>query len=32
MAKTWKQKLEEKKQPKLQVLQKPMDGVPSGST
>lgn len=32
MAKTWKQKLEEKKQPKLQVLQKPMAGVPAGST
>lgn len=32
MAKTWKQKLEDKKQPKLQVLQKPMAGVPAGST
>lgn len=32
MAKTWKQKLEEKEQPKLQVLQKPMAGVPAGST
>lgn len=32
MAKTWKQKLEEKKQPKLQVLQKPMASVPAGST
>lgn len=32
MAKTWKQQLEEKKQPKLQVLQKPMAGVPAGST
>ncbi|GAB4380069.1 MAG: hypothetical protein Kow00121_35600 [Elainellaceae cyanobacterium] len=32
MAKTWKQKLEEKKQPKLQILQKPMAGVLAGST
>lgn len=32
MAKTWKQKLEDQKQPKLQVLQKPMAGAPAGST
>ena len=31
MAKTWKQKLEDQKQPKRQVLQKPMAGVPAGS-
>lgn len=31
MAKTWTQKLNEKKAPKLQVMQKPMAGVPAGS-
>ncbi|MGG6269296.1 hypothetical protein ACQ4M3_27795 [Leptolyngbya sp. AN03gr2] len=30
MAKTWKQKLEDKKEPKLQILEKPMSGVPAG--
>jgi hypothetical protein len=32
MAKTWKQKLEDKKEPKLQTLQKAMSGVPAGGT
>jgi hypothetical protein len=32
MAKTWKQKLQEKKQPKLQVIEKPMAGIPAGGT
>lgn len=32
MAKTWKQKLEDKKEPKLQILEKPMSGVPAGGT
>ncbi|MGG6298176.1 hypothetical protein ACQ4M4_27600 [Leptolyngbya sp. AN02str] len=32
MAKTWKQKLEDQKQPKFQILQKPMAGAPAGST
>ena len=32
MAKTWKQKLEDKKEPKFKVLQKPMTGVPAGGT
>lgn len=30
MAKTWTQKLQDKKEPKLQVLEKPMAGVPIG--
>lgn len=32
MAKTWKQKLQENKQPKLQVLEKAMAGIPVGGT
>ncbi len=32
MAKTWKQKLEEKKQPKLQVIEKSMAGLRAGDT
>lgn len=32
MAKTWKQKLEEPKEPKVKVLQKPMAGTPAGGT
>lgn len=32
MAKTWTQKLQDQKEPKLQVLEKPMSGVSAGST
>ncbi|MFQ4138627.1 hypothetical protein PGN35_020165 [Nodosilinea sp. PGN35] len=32
MAKTWKQKLEEQKEPKVKVLEKPMAGAPAGGT
>ncbi|MEA5449417.1 hypothetical protein VB780_12610 [Leptolyngbya sp. CCNP1308] len=32
MAKTWKQKLEEPKEPKVKVLQKPMAGALAGGT
>ncbi|MDX2006389.1 MAG: hypothetical protein SFU83_14020 [Meiothermus sp.] len=32
MPKTWKQKLEAKKAPKLQTLEKPFAGIPAGAT
>jgi hypothetical protein len=32
MAKTWKQKLEDSKPPKLQILEKPMAGAAAGNT